>query len=215
MEPDALPPVSPLSFVRVVTACPHVKELTLKSKLTCAHMLPSIETLSDREVFAEVAMGWSEEALYFVFDVDVPLDEVLYPDFAKGDSIELFIDTRDIEGASSLSRFCHHFFFLPYPVQQVQAGEITRLRADQSRPMADPSAFAVEMEETKSGYKMAIRIDRTGLFGYSAPEFDRLGLSYRINRFKDEPQIYSSTDFKFASHPNLWAQVHLSPRRSL
>ena len=156
-------------------------------------------------------MAWNEKGLLFEFEIAKPFEEALYPDYQKGDSIELFIDTRDLKTAGFPTRFCHHFLILPQSVEGIESQEITRFRTDDTHPLADSDLIFCDTEFSKNAQRIRIRIASEALHGYDPLSFDRLGFNYRINRPGGEPGhfVLSSNVANPAGHPSLWASMKL------
>ena len=74
--------------------------------------LPDLSDLLDEESFASLSLSWSPEGVFGLFHIKKPLEASSFPDYMKGDAIELFIDTRDNKKSGFASRFCHQFVFL-------------------------------------------------------------------------------------------------------
>jgi hypothetical protein len=166
-------------------------------------LLPSTGQLCIEDHFADVYAAWSREGLSFLFDVRATLGEE--------DSVELFIDTRDIKNAGFNHRFCHHFVFLPEPIEGEQAYEATHFRTEDTHPLCDPKELSVAVTPKKKGYKMEVEIPSSCLHGYDPEQFDRIGFTYRINRSGDTSQHFSviSAEFDLEQTPSLWSRVRL------
>lgn len=206
-EPFALTPVN---FFAIACDCHHLTKKDLIPPFS-THSLPSTSSLCHEYSFAEVAMGWHEEGLGFQINVDQAYTRSNFPDVERGDSIELMIDTRDLKSAGFNTRFCHHFYFLPKPVEENQYGEITRFRTEDSHPLCDSQLLRCEIRIGKDDYKMKIFIPSQCLYGYDPKQFDRLGFTYRINRASGKPQHFSvvSQEYQIDQQPSLWASIKL------
>jgi hypothetical protein len=176
-----------------------------------AHLLPSFEDLCNEEPFASVAMGWNEEGLFFDVYVDKPVERTFYPSIDKGDGVELFIDTRDIKSTGFNTRFCHHFFFLPQPIDGHEKGEITHFRTEDQHELCDPKDLKVRCHATPHSYHLNIFLPSHCLVGYDPAQFDRLGFTYRIHRVGGGAQHFSvsSEDYAIDAQPSLWSSVQL------
>jgi hypothetical protein len=176
-----------------------------------SHALPSTHHLTNEELFAKVAMGWHEEGIALHLQVNEAPVESCYPELEKGDSFELFIDTRDLKSAGFNTRFCHHFFFLPEALEGVNKGEKTHFRTEDSHPLCDPQALYCQTQLKKKDYSMNIFIPTQCLYGYDPRQFDRLGLTYRINRHQGKPQHFAvvSPDYQIDQQPSLWGSIKL------
>jgi hypothetical protein len=176
-----------------------------------SHALPSTHRLTQEESFAKVAMGWHEEGLALHIQVDQSATRSFYPDIERGDSVELFLDTRDLKSAGFNTRFCHHFFFLPQKVEEVSAGEITHFRTEDHHPLCPPHLLHSQVQLKKDHYQMKIFIPTQCLCGYDPKQFDRLGFTYRINRAGGKPQHFAvvSQDYQIEQQPSLWGSIRL------
>lgn len=175
------------------------------------HLLPDLSELLYEDPFAKVHMGWNEDGLTFDIGVEKPFEECFFPEYRKGDSIELFIDTRALKSASFLTRFCHHFVFLPKPIEEVVAKEVTNFRTDDSHELCDERKLKMTSEFKKRSYFLQIYLPSECLHGYDPTAFDRLGFTYRINRVGGDPQHFAiSSDYlAVEKEPSLWSTMQL------
>ncbi len=175
------------------------------------YMLPSTAELNCEDSFAELFMGWNEEGLSLAIKVKQKLQESCYPNPEEGDSVELFLDTRDIKSAGFNHRFCHHFVFLPQSVDGVHAAEITHFRTEDIHELCDSHDLKVKVTEKKSSYEMEIWVPAKCLHGYDASQCDRLGFSYRVNRCGRDPQHFSlhSAEYQVVQNPSQWSRMRL------
>lgn len=182
-----------------------------KRELKKKHRLPDLSELLYEEPFVQVSLGWSMQGIRVDVDVKEPFVDVFFPNFRKGDSVELFIDTRNLKTAGSPTRFCHHFVFLPKSVDEIQAVEKTRLRAEETRELCDSKLLGVDVDFNRRGYLMKILLPSEALHGYDPEAFDKLGFACRVNRCKEDPMHFpfSSDQFEMERHPNLWAILKL------
>lgn len=202
--------LNPLNFFSISADCQY---LTTKDRIpsTSSYRLPDTNSLSHEYTFAKVSMGWHEEGLGFFIQVDQKYIKSYFPDVQKGDSIELFIDTRDLKSAGFNTRFCHHFFFLPEAVEDRLCGEITRFRTEDNHPLCDSQLLLCETKLEKDSYKMKIFIPAQCLVGYDPRQFNRVGFTYRINRMGGNSQHFSvlSQDYQIDQNPSLWGSLQL------
>src|SRR5690349_11450775 len=80
------------------------------------YRLSDFSVLCGGPVFAEFYLGWSQEGIAAHVLVHEPFRRSSYPNVVRGDSIELFLDTRDVKTSGFNTRYCHHFFCLPEAV---------------------------------------------------------------------------------------------------
>lgn len=203
---EKIPPLSPADFFNLSCDLYYSKD-GLRNK----HALNDTSKLLAEDPFASCSMAWNEEGIIFEIKVDQPFENCFFPDYREGDSLELFIDTRDLKTAGFLTRFCHHFVFLPKPVEEIRAQEMTHFRTEDSHPLCDPERLKIEAEFHPKKYEMNIFIPSDCLCGYDPLSFDRLGFTYRMNRVGNAPQHFSVSSQYYAieKHPALWASLKL------
>jgi hypothetical protein len=178
-----------------------------KSKL---YELPSFCKLWGEEEFAKVFMAWGEDALYFKVLVTQDEIKVSYPDVSKGDSVEIFIDTKNLKTAKLTHRFCHHFYFLPERIEGKECAEITRFRTEDVHTLAASDDLEMEVKSSKKGYSLEIVIPEKCLVGFQPEDSSAIGFTYRINRSNGSSQHFAlSSTQAIDQHPDLWASVHL------
>lgn len=212
-------PITPVNFFQLSADCRHLpcekgySFPCLKERNADNYLLPDTSRLCAEDKFADVSVGWHEEGLEFYVDVDSPFLRAFYPAVDLGDSVEIFIDTRDVKTAGFNTRFCHHFFFLAEGVEGHLSGEITRFRTEDTHPLCDSNELKMKSLVRPSSYTMNIFIPSHCLYGYDPAQFNRLGFSYRINRSEGFPQHFSvvSEDFAIDQQPSLWASLKLVP----
>jgi len=190
---DQLSPILPIDFFQVTL---DLHSYDGKEKWKKKHLLPDFSELLFDPVFANVFMGYSQKGLYFHVAFSKPFQDCQFPDHRKGDSVEIFIDTRDLKSAGFLTKFCHHFVFLPKEIDGVHAQEITTFRTDDRHELCDPSLLKVQGEFKRRSYSLDLFIPSECLEGYEPSEFDRLGFTYRINQADGDPQHFNlSSDY--------------------
>lgn len=218
MSDEERVPINPLHFFHFGADCRYLKTFdkkgfpSLDAKTSADYELPSTQLISGEKAKATVALGWHPEGLEAFIQVEAD-DELhpVYPELTRGDSVELFFDTRDVKTSGYNTRYCHHFFFLPEAVEGIVAGERTRFRTDDAHPLCDPADLKVVSKPTFSGYILQIFIPSQCLYGYDPEQFDRLGFNYRINKFGKNPEEFSSLteDFQVEQQPSLWSSLKL------
>lgn len=171
-------------------------------------LLPSSSELIYEDSFAEVAACWSSIGLGFFAKVKGSFTDVSFPNYRKGDSFEIFIDTRDNKTAS-FTKFCHHFVFFPKEVEEYYGIEITKGRIDDMHQNCDPSLLDVNILFNRNSYEYNIFLPKQVLTGFDS-SLSKLGFSYRINRKGEAAQNFTtSSDLSLEKNPNLWASVDL------
>lgn len=204
-------PALPIDCFSLSLEVPYVKELPRKGLITKPYLLPEMGKLLDEETFAEVGFAWNEEALFIEVLFHKPFEESAFPNFDEGESVELFIDTRDLKTAGFMTRFCHHFVFLPHSDLGKLCYELSRFRSEDSHPLCDPDELEVKADLRSKEISMQIVIPQQCLHGYDPRNFPRLGFTYKINRKGGAPQHFavSSALFALDQQPSLWASLKL------
>lgn len=174
--------------------------------------VPDTSYLLDEEKFGTLYLSWSEEGIFGKALIEKPFEGAFFPDYRKGDSLEIFIDTRDHKKSGFASRFCHHFVFLPAEVNGIRAEEVSRFRSEDTHPLCNASDLTVSLKADKKSYALSFEIKESALHGFNPSEFPRMGFAYRINRLKGKPRHFpvSSERFELFEHPGLWASVSLT-----
>jgi hypothetical protein len=213
---DELSPITPINFFQITADCHYLNNFSLKTfpSLKSAkgkYLLPDNAALCSEKAFANVALGWHEEGLEFFVAVNSPFKRARYPEVDRGDSFEIFIDTRDVKTSGFNTRFCHHFFFLAEAIEGHQAGELTKFRTEDTHPLCDANELKIKAQLISTGYSLQIFIPNHCLYGYDPAQFNRMGFSYRINRADGFPQHFSvvTEDYQIDQQPSLWATLRL------
>ncbi|MGZ3633207.1 MAG: hypothetical protein ACXWM7_02610 [Parachlamydiaceae bacterium] len=207
-------PFTPVNFFQLSLDChrlPNVKKgaFALHLKNYRQYLLPDTSALTGDDQFAEIALGWSVEGLEIFALIEESYTRSMYPQLEKGDSFELCIDTRDVKTSGYNTRFCHHFFFLPEAVDGRQAGELTKFRTEDAHELCPGHDLIVQSTLQVKTYLLQCFIPAHCLHGYDPEQFDRMGMTYRLNRAGDSSQHFSviAEDYKFQEQPALWSSV--------
>jgi hypothetical protein len=182
---------------------------SISSKMT---EVPDTSHLLDEEKFGSLYLSWSEDGIFGKAIIEKPFEGAFFPDYRKGDCLEIFIDTRDHKKSGFASRFCHHFVFLAGEVNGIRAEEVSRFRSEDTHPLCNATDLIVSCHAGKKSYELSFQIKESALHGFDPSQFPRMGFAYRINRFKGKPQHFpvSSERFELFEHPGLWASVSLT-----
>lgn len=205
---EDVPALSPVQFFGM--SCDSLfSKHTLKPDKT--FLLPSTSDLLAEDEFADVYTSWNVDRLSFLIVSHVPFQNAGDGDFRKGDSVELFIDTRDLKTRGVVSRFCHHFIFFPVQVQNFYGREITRFRGEDIHRLCHPEDLQATPELDDDSYRLLIEIPSACLHGYDPLSFPRLGFTYRINRVGGPAQHFavSSEEYAIEQHPATWGTLKL------
>ncbi|MFI5333651.1 MAG: hypothetical protein ACHQT8_00615 [Chlamydiales bacterium] len=202
---ERIEPLFPLDFFALSFEIVHAKAFRRLTRL------PQSASFLAEESFADLEMGWNEAGLLLTLIVHKAFDECFFPKFTEGDALELFIDTRDMKSAGFLTRFCHHFLILPQQVGEIRVQELTHFRTEDTHPLCDPDEIKVEAKFGKREYQLQITIPSNCLHGYDPTSFNRLGVSYRVHRFKGLPQHFSPSSkyYHVEQEAALWGSATL------
>ncbi|KAF3363266.1 hypothetical protein PHSC3_000156 [Chlamydiales bacterium STE3] len=175
------------------------------------YLIPDTSFLNLEEPFAQVHMGWNEEGISFLIQSQQAPSKSFFPVISKGDSVEIFLDTRDVKSSGFTTKFCHHFFFLVEPTEGHDRGEITRFRNEDLHELCESTALMLAVTSSSKGYTLKCFIPSHCLFGYDPKEFNRLGFTYRINRLNAPAQHFSvvTEEFPIEQQPALWSSIKL------
>ena len=201
--------LTPINFFQLSWDCPQIDEKQLLKG--AQYFLPDTSSLCGESKFADVRMAWNKEGIHVHVDVGQAFQKCVFPEVSQGDSIEIFIDTRDVKTSGFNTRFCHHFYFLPEAIDGHKAGEITRFRSEDAHELCNANDLKVTAQNAARKYSMKIFIPHESLVGYEPDRFNRLGFSYRINRYQGKPQHFSvvSPEFQIEQQPSLWSSFKL------
>ncbi len=206
---EELPSLCPVQFFSISSDCLFLGKGVLKKDKR--YLLASTTDLLSEESFADVYAAWNFDQLSFFIDVHVPFQGLAEADLSKGDSVELFLDTRDLKTKGVISRFCHHFVFYAAGLQGFYGRECTRFRGDDVHRLCHPEDLMVKPVVKEKGYTLAIDIPASSLTGFDPMSFPRLGFTYRINRTGGPSQQFavSSEEYAIEQHPATWGTLKL------
>lgn len=181
------------------------------NSLSERHSIDASSNLLHQTTFADVRVGWNEMGLLFHFKVRFRSKQSFYPNITEGESIEIFIDTRNLKNIHYNTRFCHHFYFLPFPVESPKMGEITEFKFYDKRPLCSPEDLKCEWKYDGKHYSASILIPQESLCGFDPSQFSTIGFNYRVNRKGTKPQDFSasSEEYKVEELPSIWSTMHL------
>ncbi len=174
------------------------------------NFLPNTHIGSNQEIFGEIMMGWNMQGLYLTVEVHQPFEHSSPTEVSRGDGIEIFIDTRD-QKSYNITRFCHHFIFLPVAVDNVLSKEVTEFSIENKRKLADPIDLINNVTFNKKGYKMDICILEKALYQFNPIDIPTIGFTYLLHRNLGFSQYFSASpkEFKIEKVPRLWASGKL------
>jgi hypothetical protein len=208
---DELESLLPAAFFEMSFDVPHFQKAPKVESLKRTSYLPNTSSFLNEEPFVKVGLFWNEKSLWFGVRVSTAFEESFYPEYRNGDSLELFIDTRNLKTAGTIHRFCHHFVIFPPGLKGIKSQEVTRFRSDDRHLLCDPELIDIKASFQKRSYDLEVLIDAEALHGYDPLEFKQLGFTYRMNRRGGEPAHLALSSYHSAieNHPALWAELNL------
>lgn len=171
------------------------------------HCLPELALIFHDEIFAQVSLAWDESGLYALVDVNQELNAQA----TDKNSVELFIDTKNLKTTKTTHRFCHEFIFFPERIEGILGKEITRFRSEDTHPYCLPEDLEVKVKRKSAGYQMEIYIPEKCLVGFQPEKGSSIGFTYRINREGKASQHFnlSSSHCQLEFCPHLWSSLKL------
>jgi len=175
------------------------------------YLLPHLSSLDGEPRFADVYGAWNEDWLAFAVCVTGKRRIQVDPrQFWAKDSVEIWLDTRDVRTAHRLSRYCHQFYFLPKGGGRGGAAPVGRQAASTPAPQADPDEIRVASTTARDGYIIEAIIGASALSGFDVGECNRLGFNYHINDTELGTQYWLwGKRFPLHADPSLWGTLEL------
>lgn len=211
--------IPPRAFFAYSVRCPYVGDtLKIDGNLRDwpeAARLPDLQAIEGRAHFGDVYLGWNETGLYCGVSVRNKTEYRIDPrNCARGECLELWIDTRDLKDVHRANRYCHHFCFLPGGSGRDGKGPIGRQAnihgAREQAPPCPEDSIHLGLRRLKRSYQLELRIPAAGLNGFQPGEFDRLGFTYLLHDSQKGTQAWSAaTDLPVESDPSVWGTAEL------
>ena len=177
--------------------------------------IPDLMAVEGLKSYADLYMAWDDSGLYFALHVRRKTRYKIDPkNHARGDCLELWIDTRDLKDAHRANRYCYHFYFLPGGAGRDGKKPIGRQTSiENAREQAPPcpeDSIEVGLRRLKRSCRMEIKLPASGLEGFQPREFDRLGFTYLLHDAEKGLQSWSGgRDLPIAQDPSTWGTVEL------
>lgn len=186
------------------------------ARLPPEHRLVSLAELEGNSSPVEVRGAWSEAGLAFTAIVTGKQQ----PPWCResraedSDSVQFWIDTRDVHNVHRATRYCHNFWFLP-------GGAGRRLdeplsfwmpinRAKDLSRAVQPEELGVRCRRNSQGYELDAFLPVRALTGYDPHEHPRLGFTYAVlDRELGEQTLTVGGPMPYQEDPSLWATLEL------
>jgi hypothetical protein len=181
-----------------------------------SYRLPQLLELEGRPAWAEVRAAWSEAGLAFAAHVrgkqqppwcrESRLDD--------SDSLQVWIDTRDVHSVHRATRFCHRFIFLPCGggsrLERPLAGVLPINRAREEHHPIQVESLRTSCQRQGNDYILEVMIPSDALTGFDPVEYSRLGFTCAvIDRELGQQTFGVGGPMPYQEDPSLWATLEL------
>lgn len=198
---------------------PKLSNIKIDGKLgewTDISLVPDLMHMRGSDPFAQVYFGWDDDNLYLALEVPEKRKpvEVHTSQPWRGDSIEVWIDTRNDKTQRRYTEHCHHFFFIPKG-RKDDSNLATALDwKEPGSPLADTIFDHPDIEITsvigKRRYSFEVRIPSSVIHTYDPVNHPFIGFNYHINDADRRSQWWScGQDFSRHTDPSTWGTVQL------
>ncbi len=178
--------------------------------------VPTFAEFSNRSVFADIRVGWSEEGIGVQIAVkgkrqlpwcrETRLDE--------SDGFHLWIDTRCSPGIHRATQYCHRFLWMPTgggSRRETPIAAMVPINRARSQPrQIDGRCLKVAAVPRHDGYQLSGFVPKQALTGYDPQEQPRIGLYYAV---MDRELGWQGTtlgpEYPVADDPSLWSEASL------
>lgn len=207
---EDIPAILPLHFFDIsyrVAYLSSKKDEIRKKK----YLLPSTSKYLSEKERGEFYLGWNEKGISICAEIKAEEVELSFPEYRRGDCLELFFDTRNIKSSGYVTKFCHHFVVFPLPIDGHYIKEVTRFRNEDMHILASAEDFKISVKISKVSYLIDLFIPSKCLYGFDSTRFDKLGFTYRINVKNEEPSHFSlsSKELSIERNPFFWSTLTL------
>lgn len=208
-----VPSLSIMDFLSVDIEC---KKKEKKNKANNKDfLLDNFSKCLSQDELSDVYLSYDDENLYCVAHVLTSFKKSFYPDYHRGDCLEVFINTRPSNESYVVTKFCHHFIFFPQQVEGLWGKEITKFRNDDMHENCSSKDLEVEVEKKNDSYIISCSIPFRCLHGFEIQNFEDIGFSYRINIADQLPLDFVSSSFEYPIErlQLLWANVKFKGKK--
>ena len=158
-------------------------------------------------------MQYDDASLRFLFECDFPFQTTSVKNYAKEDSIELFVVTNNLDH-DSIHPYVHHLLLFPSAIEGVHLIELTKFRGVAQREMISNDMCTVNTTLGSKKYSIELEIPFIHLHGIHN-KTKEIGFGYTINRYKGERQHFSlsSHTMSVVNHPSSLARVTFGTKK--
>jgi hypothetical protein len=186
------------------------------AKLDDAYRLPSFTELEDQTAWTELRAAWNETGLVFAVHVRGKQQPPWCREsrLEDSDSLQIWIDTRDVHNVHRAGRFCHRFIFLPCGagsrLDKPVAAFLPINRARELPNPVPPGMLRTYCQRQGNDYILHALIPAEALTGFDPAEHSRLGFTYAVvDRELGQQTFGVGGPMPFQEDPSLWATLEL------
>lgn len=178
--------------------------------------VPCFSEFSDRELFADIRIGWNPDGIAVQTWVkgkkqlpwcrETRLDE--------SDGFHLWLDTRCSPGIHRATQYCHRFLWMPAGGgsrrEEAVAAMVPINRARSHPRPVDPKVLPIKTVIRHDGYQISGWIPKKALTGYTPEEQPRLAIYYAvIDRELGWQGLTLGPEYPVTDDPSLWSEAVL------
>ncbi|MCS7303903.1 MAG: hypothetical protein NZ602_02185 [Thermoguttaceae bacterium] len=188
------------------------------SQLDESYRIFPLALLEGQRIWADFRMAWDEQGLAFCLLVQGKKQPVWCragrPE--DSDSLQVWIDTRDVHSVHRAGRFCYRFLFMPAGggprLSEPTALWLPIERArEQPRPVASDSLHVLARLKP-DGYVLEAFVSAEALSGFDPLEQPRIGFNYAVwDREFGLLTLSPGPPMPYAEDPSLWVSLELMP----
>jgi len=185
-------------------------------ELDAAYRLAGFAALENRKEPAELRAAWNASGLGFTLIVEGKKQAPWCRDsrMEDSDSLQLWIDTRNVHNVHRAGRFCHRFVSMPTGAGRnldQPVAELLPIHRAKEHPKPIPERLLrVASRVSRTGYALDIFLPAESLTGYDPAEHPRLGFFYAVSdRELGEQTLGVGSPMPYQDDPSLWATLEL------
>ena len=178
--------------------------------------IPSFGALNEREVFADVRIGWNKQGIGVHVSVNgkrqIPWCRETRLD--ESDGFHVWIDTRCSPGIHRATQYCHRFLWMPAGGGPQRERPVTALvginRARGNPKSIAPGKLKICAVPRHDGYELSGLIPAEALTGFDPKDQPRIGLYYAVvDRELGWQTLTLGPEYPVDEDPSLWGEAVL------
>lgn len=180
------------------------------------YILPQFNALEGKQPPVEVRMAWDESGLAMAFIVTGkkrPLD-CRVPLTDSGDSVQLWLDTRDMRQVHRAARSCHQFAIFPTgggrKLNEAVLLPVPIHLAKENPKNMEASYYFTRSEINTKGYILECVFPAESLTDFRPDDYPTLGIAWEIqDRDLGDITLSAPSPAPFQSDPAFWCTLNL------